>query len=253
MGEVFANHIWNWKLMWKYIKKSYSSTRRQVTQVENWQGTCINISQKKIEKWLIYTLKNKGSVQLVIREMKILNHNDILIHNCKNKQRQKINLPLISIILLFHCTSAFFFIYNPIFFSLIFFLLMAVMTSNSVTGLMIIYIGFFLFFFFHIAQNLLHPYANNFLICCFCSVAKSWLTLCNPMNYSMPSFPVLHYLLEFAQSHVPWVSDAIQPSHPLLSPSLALNLSHHQDLFQRVNSLNQVTKVRELQLQYQSF
>ena len=56
-------------------------------------------------------------------------------------------------------------------------------------------------------------------IYCCCSVAKSFLTLCNPMDYSTPNFPVLHCLLEFAQSHVHWVSDAIQPSHPLLSPS----------------------------------
>ena len=63
-----------------------------------------------------------------------------------------------------------------------------------------------------------------------CSVAKSCPTLCNPINYSRPDFPVLHCLLEFAQIHVHWVSDAIQPSHPLSSPSLpALNLSQHQD------------------------
>lgn len=77
---------------------------------------------KKDWKMTNLHIKKKGSVQLVIREMKILNHNDIPIHNCKNKQRQKINLPLISIILLFHCTSAFFFIYNPIFFLTNFFL-----------------------------------------------------------------------------------------------------------------------------------
>ena len=54
-------------------------------------------------------------------------------------------------------------------------------------------------------------------------------TLCNPMNCSMPGFPVLHCLLEFAQTHVHWVGDAIQPSHPRLPPSpLALNLSQHR-------------------------
>ena len=63
----------------------------------------------------------------------------------------------------------------------------------------------------------------------FSSVAQSCLTLCDPMNHSMPGFPVRHQLLEFTQTHVHWVSDAIQPSHPLLSPSLpALNLSQHQ-------------------------
>ena len=85
-----------------------------------------------------------------------------------------------------------------------------------------------------------------------CSVAKSCLTL--PMNCSMAGSPVLHYFLEFAQIHVHWVSDAIQPFHPLLSPSfLALNLSQHQGFFQWVHSSHQVAKVLELQLQHQSF
>ena len=69
------------------------------------------------------------------------------------------------------------------------------------------------------------------------------------MNRSMPGFPVLHYLLEFAQTRVHCVSDAIQPSHsplPLFPP--ALNLSQHQGLLQRVSSLHQVAKVLELQL-----
>ena len=69
--------------------------------------------------------------------------------------------------------------------------------------------------------------------CCCCSVPESRLTLCDLVHCSTPDFPVLHYLPAFAQSNVPQVSDAIQPSHPLLSPSpLALNLSHHQGLFQ---------------------
>ena len=67
-------------------------------------------------------------------------------------------------------------------------------------------------------------------------------------------FPVHHQLLEFTQTHVHWVSDAIKPSHPLLPPSpLALNLSQHQGLFQWVSSLYQVAKVLEFQLQHQSF
>ena len=62
-------------------------------------------------------------------------------------------------------------------------------------------------------------------ICC-CSVAKSYPTLCNSMNCSMPDFPVLHYLPEFAQTRVHWVGDAIQPSHPLSPASPpALSLS----------------------------
>ena len=66
-----------------------------------------------------------------------------------------------------------------------------------------------------------------------CSDTKSYLTFCNPRDCSTPAFPVLYYLLELAQTHVHLVGDAIQPSHPLLSPSPpAFNLSQHQGLFQ---------------------
>ena len=72
----------------------------------------------------------------------------------------------------------------------------------------------------------------------FCSVSQSCWTLCNPMDCSTPGFPVFHYVPEFAQTQVHWVSDAIQPSHPLLPPSPpALNLFQHQSLFQWVGSL----------------
>ena len=74
------------------------------------------------------------------------------------------------------------------------------------------------------------------------------------MNHSMPGLPVHHQLQEFTQTHVRWVSDAIQPSHPLSSPSPPpLNLSQHQDLFKWVSSSHQVGKVLEFQLQHQSF
>ena len=67
----------------------------------------------------------------------------------------------------------------------------------------------------------------------FSSVAQSCPTLCDPMNRSTPGLPVHHQLLEFTQTHVHQVSDAIQPSHPLLPPSPpALNPSQHQSLFQ---------------------
>ena len=67
----------------------------------------------------------------------------------------------------------------------------------------------------------------------FSSVAQSCLTLCNSMNCSMPGLPVHHQLPEFTQTHVPRVGDAIEPSHPLLSPSPpAPNPSQHQGLFQ---------------------
>ena len=90
--------------------------------------------------------------------------------------------------------------------------------------------------------------------CCCCSLAKWGCILCNPMDHSALGFPVLHYLLEFAQTHVHWVSDAIQRSYPLSLPSPpALNLSQHQGLFQWVTSLYQVAKVLEFQLQHQSF
>ena len=90
-----------------------------------------------------------------------------------------------------------------------------------------------------------------YLNCCCCLITKLCLTLCDPMNYSMSGFHVLHDLPEFAQTRVLWVSDAIQSSHPL-SPSspLALNLSYHQGLFQWVGSSYQVAKVLELQLQF---
>ena len=74
------------------------------------------------------------------------------------------------------------------------------------------------------------------------------------MNRSTPSLPLHHQLPEFTQTHVYRVSDAIQPSHPLLSPSLpAFNLSQFQGLFQWVSSSHQVAKVLELQVQHQSF
>ena len=85
-----------------------------------------------------------------------------------------------------------------------------------------------------------------------CSVSQSCPTLCDPMDYSTPGFPVLHYLQEFAQTHVHWVDDAIKPSHLLSSPSPpTLNLSQHQGLFQWVSPSHQVAKL--LELQHQSF
>ena len=83
----------------------------------------------------------------------------------------------------------------------------------------------------------------------FSSVAQSCLTLCDPMNCSTPGLPVHHQLPEFTQTHVHRVGDAIQPSHPLSSPSPpAPDPSQHQSLFQRINSLHEVAKVLEFQL-----
>ena len=85
------------------------------------------------------------------------------------------------------------------------------------------------------------------------SVAQLCLTLCDPMNFSTPGLPVHHQLPESTQTHVHWVDDAIQPSHPLSSPSPAPNLSQHQGLFKLVSSSHQVAKVLVFQLQHQSF
>ena len=88
----------------------------------------------------------------------------------------------------------------------------------------------------------------------FSSVAQSCPTLCYPMDSSTPVFPVLRYLPEFAQTQVHWISDALQPSHPLSSPSPpALNLSQHQGLFKWVSFFHQVAKILQFQLQHQSF
>ena len=84
-----------------------------------------------------------------------------------------------------------------------------------------------------------------------------WLShvwLCDPMDCSIPGFSVYHQLPEFTQTHVHWISDAIQPSHPLSSPSPpAPNPFQHQSLFQWVNSSHEVAKVLEFQLQHHSF
>ena len=87
----------------------------------------------------------------------------------------------------------------------------------------------------------------------FSSVAQSCPTLYDPMDCSTPGFPVHHQLREFTQIHAHWVSDAIQPFHPLLSPRPAFNLSQHQGLFKWVSSSHEVAKGLEFQLQYQSF
>ena len=104
----------------------------------------------------------------------------------------------------------------------------------------------------HYQQRRLEPHSWARWGCC--SVTQLYLTLCDPMDYRTPDFPVLHYLPEFAQTHVHWVGSAIQPSHSLssLSPP-AFNLSQHQGLCQWVSSLHQVAKVLELQFQHQPF
>ena len=94
-------------------------------------------------------------------------------------------------------------------------------------------------------------YKHSFLLyhSQFSLVAQSCPTLCDPMDCSTPGFCVHHQLPELSQTHVHWVSDAIQPTHPLSSP--AFSHSQHQGLFQWVSSSHQVAKV--LELQHQSF
>ena len=94
---------------------------------------------------------------------------------------------------------------------------------------------------------MVHPYL--LVSVQFSSVAQLCPTLCDPMNRSTPGLPVHYHLPEFTQAHVHQVGDAIQPSHPLSSPSPpAPNPSQHLGLFQRVNSLHGVAKVLEFQL-----
>ena len=101
----------------------------------------------------------------------------------------------------------------------------------------------------HSTSSSLHVFLNSVH-----SVTQSCLTLYDHMDYSTPGLPVHHQLPEFMQTHVHRVSDAIQPSHPLSSPSPpAFSLSQHHGLFKWVSSSHQVPKVLELQLQYQSF
>ena len=95
--------------------------------------------------------------------------------------------------------------------------------SNEYSGLISFRIGWFYLLAIQGTLKSLHC----------CSVPKSYLTLCDPISCSSPVFPILHYLLELAQTHVHQVGDAIQPYYPLLSPSLpTFNLSQHQGLFQ---------------------
>ena len=85
-----------------------------------------------------------------------------------------------------------------------------------------------------------------------CSVIGSCPTICDPMNCNTSGFPDLHHLPGFAQSHIHWISDAIQWSRPVLSPSPPdFSSSQHQSLFQWVGSSHQVAKVSDLQLQHQ--
>ena len=103
------------------------------------------------------------------------------------------------------------------------------------------------FVFYIISLFVIEPHFSLMVgvYCCFCSVAKLGSIICDTMDCSMPGFSVHHYLPEFAQTHVRWVSDAIQPSHPL-SPLAPLMFSQHQGLFQWLSSSHQMVKLLEL-------
>ena len=104
-----------------------------------------------------------------------------------------------------------------------------------------------------VAINILlciYIYIYNYVL--YFSVAQSCLTLCDPMDCRTPGFPVLHYLSVLAQTHVHWVSDAIQLSSSVI-PFSSFNLSQHHSLFQWMGSSHLVAKGLELQLQHQSF
>jgi len=122
----------------------------------------------------------------------------------------------------------------------------------------------FFTFYSHIGHWVKFPvlFSRSLLVICFIysnsvqfgSVAQSCPTVYYPMNHSTPGLPVHHQLPDFTQTHVHWVGYAIQPFHPLSSPSPpASNLSQHQGLFKWVSSSHQVAKVLEFHLQHQSF
>ena len=107
----------------------------------------------------------------------------------------------------------------------------------------------FKWIYFSFSLLLFTSLLDIYILVQFSSVTQSCLTLCNPMNHSTPSLPVHHQLQEVTQIHVHRVGDAIQPSHPLSSPSPpAPNPSQHQGLFQWINSSHEVAKVFEFQL-----
>ena len=123
--------------------------------------------------------------------------------------------------------------------------------SQAAAGSCFLVLGSFLQVHFYLIE--VKVLGNSIFSCsriC-CSVTQSCRTPCDPMDCSTAGFPVLHYLLEFAQTEVQW---NIQLSHPLMPPSPpAFSLSQHQDLFQWVGSSYQVGKVLELQLQYSEY
>ena len=131
-------------------------------------------------------------------------------------------------------------------------------TNNSLFDQLRIRLTFLTYIIFFFSKELLLTNSLNFSLSERVSSSVQSLSLvwlfATPMDCSMPGFPVHHQLPEPTQTHVHWGGDAIQPSHPLSSPSPpAFTLSQHQSLFQWVSFSYQVAKVSEFQLQHQSF
>ena len=139
-----------------------------------------------------------------------------------------------------------FFLFFSFFFTLQYCIGFAIHQNASATGVHMFLILNLIFF----TVNFYYQYDSVQ----FSSVAQLCPTLHDPMDHSMPGLHVHHQLPEFTQTHVHWVSDAIQPSYPPSSSSPpALSLFQHQGLFKWVNSSHQVARVLEFQLQHQSF
>ena len=130
------------------------------------------------------------------------------------------------------------------------------MIRSQIQGGFKVYIlSFKMFFIIHLPSNQTQVLKQEILtLDAHSSQSLSRVRLCNPMNRSTSGLLVHHQILEFTQTHVHRLSDAIQPSHLLSSPSPpAFNLSQHQGLFKWVSSSHEVAKVFEFQLQHQSF
>ena len=143
-------------------------------------------------------------------------------------------------------------------FTILLFLFIFLSWQSSIECVLFSLCSFFLFSFtadpwYHEYVMNCHCYSSFQSVVQFSSVAQLCPTLCSPMDCSTPGLPVHHQLPELTLTHVHRVGDAIQPSHPLSSPSPAFSLSQHQGLFQWVSSLHQVAKVLELALEHQSF
>ena len=125
------------------------------------------------------------------------------------------------------------------------------LTCNSIPNIFIYVLDTHLLSLIWELKSYASPMAYKIHSAQFSSVTQSCPTSCDPMDCSTPGFPVHHQLPELTQTHVHWVSDAIQPSYPLSSPSPpTFNHSQHQGLFKWVSSSNQVAKILEFQLQF---